>query len=80
MSSVRDTSEGGEELGRDINEDNNQFLAAIMETSYRSGDIVSTEERRLTLAYEGLIHPPVNLLSDYGPIIEILDLSHNSIS
>ncbi len=50
------------------------------EISLRSGNIVSTEERRLNLAYENLLYPPTNLFSNYGPIIEVLDLSHNSIS
>jgi hypothetical protein len=46
----------------------------------REGDIVSTEDKRLTLAYEGLTEVPRNLFIDYGPILEILDLSHNLLT
>ena len=46
----------------------------------REGNIVSTEEKRLILAYENLIEMPRNLVEDYGQIIEILDLSHNKFS
>lgn len=56
------------------------LLTTATATILRSGTIVSTEEKRLTLAYEGLIRLPTHLLADYGPIIEVLDLSHNSIS
>ena len=46
----------------------------------RDGDIVSTAEKRLTLAYEGLTDLPRNLIEDYAGFVEILDLSHNKIS
>ncbi|ODN02772.1 Leucine-rich repeat-containing protein C10orf11 [Orchesella cincta] len=46
----------------------------------REGNIVSTEEKRLTLAYEGLTDVPKNLIQDYGGIVEILDLSHNKLT
>ncbi|CAG7731919.1 unnamed protein product [Allacma fusca] len=46
----------------------------------RDGNIVSTAEKRLTLAYEGLTDMPRNLIEDYGNFIEILDLSHNKLA
>lgn len=46
----------------------------------REGNIVSTEEKRLTLAYEGLVDVPKSLVQDYGEIVEILDLSHNKLT
>jgi hypothetical protein len=46
----------------------------------RDGNIVSTAEKRLTLAYEGLTDVPRNLIEDYGGFVEILDLSHNKIA
>jgi len=46
----------------------------------REGNIVSTEEKRLILAYENLIEMPWNLMEDYGQIVEILDLSHNKFT
>ncbi|CAL8142267.1 unnamed protein product [Orchesella dallaii] len=46
----------------------------------REGNIVSTEEKRLTLAYEGLTDVPKNLIQDYGSIVEILDLSNNKLT
>lgn len=52
----------------------------LSEINFREGNIVSTEEKRLTLAYEGLTEVPHNLLLDYAAILEILDLSHNKIS
>ena len=47
----------------------------------RDGNIVNTEEKRLTLAYEGLTDGiPRNIIEDYGSFIEILDLSHNKLA
>lgn len=46
----------------------------------REGNIVSTQEKRLILAYENLIEMPRNLVEDYGHVIEILDLSHNKLT
>ncbi len=46
----------------------------------RDGNIVSTEEKRLTLAYEGIVDLPSNLVNDYGEVVEILDLSYNKLA
>lgn len=51
----------------------------LLYTDIRDGNIVSTEEKRLTLAYEGLTEVPCNLTTDYGDIVEILDLSYNKL-
>jgi hypothetical protein len=55
-------------------------LEKLIFVDVRDGNIVSTEEKTLTLAYENLSDMPRSLIDDYGSIVEILDLSHNKIS
>jgi len=55
-------------------------LEKLVFVDVREGNIVSTEDKTLTLAYENLHDMPQSLIEDYGQVIEILDLSHNKFS
>lgn len=52
----------------------------LLYTDIREGNIINTEEKRLTLAYEGITDVPPALIRDYGDIVEILDLSYNKLT